>query len=120
MNLSPEMILWLGNGERGVSSNTIFTKLTGVDALGDWPGSHPHDPADLMRCEKLLRLFPELRLRMPEMAAVSPEWAGLVAEWNDLVALVLEEAPEWMKGRGRAPKTFNRMQQIIDGARVKA
>lgn len=119
MKLTDSMIQWLASGQRGTSSETIFTHLTGVNALGSSGMDHPHDPSDLMRCEKLLRQCPELRAAMPRMAECGPVWQQLVDEWDALVALVLEDAPDWMKGRGSAKKAYDRMCEIIDGERAK-
>ena len=115
MNLSPEAVEWLANGQRGISSNAIFTHLTGVDAMGRWtfPGSnHPSDPDDLHRCRLLLERCPELRAELPRMATRSKVWARLVAEWDALCAMLDEEAPEWRQGRGSAPRTYARMNEI--------
>lgn len=113
--LSDNAIRWLANGERGVSSNTIFTHLTGIDALYGWDPSHPHDPDDLYRCRLLLQQVPELRARLHEMATCSPVWARLVAHWDELCELMDAEAPDWPKRGSRAPKTYRRMRELIDG-----
>lgn len=103
---------WLATGERGTSSDTIFSHLTGINVMGKWGMRTPSDPADLMRCRKLLAAVPEFRERFKEMATVSPLWASLVKEWDALCALMDEEAPDWNKGRGSAPKTYQRMKQL--------
>ena len=118
MTITDGMIQWLANGRRGVSSETIFTHLTGVDARGSYPLDYPHDPSDLMRCERLLRQCPELRAKMHRMGELSPVWQQLVAEWDSLVALVINEAPSWMDGKGSAPKAYKRMREIIADARA--
>lgn len=117
-HLSQAAARWLANGERGVSSNTIFTKLTGVDALGGWSAdraSHPHDPADFRRCQLLLEQVPELQILFPRMAHVSQQWKALVEAWPTIVAAMDEEAPEWRKfGSGKkAPKAYNLIKAAI-------
>lgn len=114
MELTKSMIQWLASGRRGVSSETMFTHLTGVECRGGWMGDYPHDPSDLMRCERLLRQCPELRAELHRMAELGPVWATLVADWDSLVALVIEEAPDWMDGTGCATKAYERMREIID------
>lgn len=117
LNLSDNAVMWLATGERGLSSETLFTCATGVDAEGDHGHNYPHDPSDLGRCRKLLEQCPELVPYLPRVAAAGPEWAALVPRWNELCALMDKEAPEWRQGRGSAPQTYNLMKQIINGAR---
>lgn len=111
----PALIAWLAGGERGSSSNTMVTHLTGLDALGRWgdPKSYPHDPDDLHRCRLLLEQVPLLRLALPQMATCSPVWARLVAHWDELCGLMDSEAPHWRDGHGSAPKTYARMRALI-------
>ena len=105
---------WLAGGQRGISSETIFTHLTGIDALGDWRKDHPHDSADFRRCRLLLEQVPELVPLFPRMAEVSPQWAALVEQWDTICATMDEEAPAWREGRGqRCPKTYDLIKQAI-------
>lgn len=117
MTISMSMIQWLASGDRGTSSNTIFTHLTGIDAIGEegW-ADHPHDLGDLMRCEKLLRQCPELRPHFHRMASLSPAWAALVEHWDQLVVQALKEAPNWFDGKTRAPIASARMKLIMSQA----
>lgn len=114
--ISEAAIHWLANGERGLSSETIFETLTGIDCKRDiWGGGrkdYPLDPDDLRRCVRLLQRVPELAPRIGEMRAVSPVWARLVAAWDELTALLEREAPG---NRGCAPKCYARMREIIEG-----
>lgn len=66
---------------------------------------HPHDPSDLCRC---LRVSPQPPLHM---ANRSRQWAGLVKHWSELAALLVEEHPN-----GTAPKTYQRMKEVMAGA----
>lgn len=113
-----DVINWLACGERGISSNTIVEHLTGLNALGFRPGSHPWDPDDLSRCIKLLEACPNLAERFDDMRDVSPVWAGLVDAWSELVATFDDEAPGWRERRcGSAPKTYARMRKLIADAK---
>lgn len=116
-NLSPNAIMWLASGRRGLSSETLFTFCTGVDATGDWGHNHPHDPSDFGRCRRLLEQCPELVSCLPRVCAAGPEWAALVPRWDELCALMDEEAPEWRSGKGSAPKTYALMKEIFSAAR---
>jgi hypothetical protein len=114
--LSEAAIKWLAHGSRGTSSNTMFSVLTGVDALKDWHPSHPHDPDDLDRCLRLLADVPELRAKLPLMAQQSPEWAALVENWDRIEQSHLNEVGlGWTKAR-TAPKTYDLMRSVIEGA----
>jgi hypothetical protein len=110
-------IPWVNGGERGLSSEAILYRLTGILLSGPYhPGTnHPADPSDFRRCELLLRQVPLARLVFPAMRDVSPTWARFVSEWDDLVALAEEEVPgvftEPPRGRS-APRLYARMQDI--------
>lgn len=113
VTLSVAAQLWLRHGERGVSSDTIFGRLTGLYLVGHWGETHPLDPDDFRRCRLLVEGVPEFRERLGEMAAASPTWAALVGAWDELCALMDEEAPTWRTARGaRCPRTYERMRQL--------
>lgn len=110
--LSFEAKEWLATGSHGISSMTIFKRLTGVRPPSLSHERHPSDPDDLARCRRLLDQVPKLRTRLGEMADVSPTWQKLVAEWEDLCQLMDSEAPDWRHGKGSAPKTYARMKEL--------
>jgi hypothetical protein len=80
-------IEWLAHGERGISAETIATKISGIDCLRNSRGAPPHDADDFGRCERLLREVPEFRPYLHTMAEVSAAWAKLVQAWPELVEL---------------------------------
>lgn len=92
--LSEAATRWLANGERGVSSNTIFAHLTGVNANDSWNG-HPYDADDFRRCRLLLEQVPELDPLLPQMAEVSAQWKDLVYLWQDICGAMDRESPGW-------------------------
>ena len=109
--ISDNLNNWLANGDRGISSEAIASHLTGINFVsGHWFSTHPVDPSDFGRCMELLDAVPEFRPRLKEMAEVSPIWAGLVECWDELERLYREEV-----STGKAPKLYDRMQEIIDG-----
>lgn len=114
--LSEAATRWLASGERGLSSETIFEKLTGIQVLKDhWRSYGPHtpsDPADLRRCRLLLEQVPELVPLFQKMSTVSKEWAALVREWANLCATMDAETPDWRTGGGSATKTYKLMKAI--------
>ena len=67
---------WLENGERGISSNTIVSHLTGIFVGNRYADSYPRDPADFRRCELLLRAVPEAREHLGRLATKGAVWAG--------------------------------------------
>lgn len=113
---------WLRTEERGISSEAIFTKMTGLP-IGTWPevACAPSDPSDLRRCRVLLEYAPEWAARLSEMADVSRQWASLLPHWRNLCALMDEEAPHWRDADRdeRAPKTYALMQGLLNGT-IKA
>jgi hypothetical protein len=112
--LSEAATRWLASGERGLSSNTIFTHLTGIDALHDSYKSHPYDPSDFRRCRLLLEQVPELVPLFPKMAEVSEQWKDLVYLWGDICKAMDEEAPKWRDGyRTPCPNTYSLIKRAI-------
>lgn len=111
---------WIRSGNGGSSSHTIVRVLGGQAGLAELQRmrhvpqpSHPHDPADLMRCVSLLDAVKgaggDWRARLHEVAAAYPNtaWPRLVEAWAELESMLAEEAPS-----GRAPKTYARMKEL--------
>lgn len=114
--LSEAATRWLASGERGVSSNTIFAHLTGIDALRGRSKGYPYDPSDFRRCQMLLDQVPELQPHFHRMREVSPQWANLVDTWPAIVAAMDEEAPGWRdeSHRGqRVDKAYDLIRSAI-------
>lgn len=111
--LSEAAARWLASGKRGISSDTMFTTMTGIDAMGNWHQDHPYDPADFRRCRLLLEQVPELAPMLPKMAEVSPQWAELVRMWSKICAAMDEESPKWRAGGGRCPITYKLIKDAI-------
>lgn len=91
---------WLASGERGISSNAMFTHITGVDASGTWGFDPPCDPDDFRRCRLLLEQVPELVENLGFMRSVSPTWACLVDDWEIICTTMDEETPNWRNPNG--------------------
>lgn len=88
---------------------TIWHVLTGEPMKRGWWASPPLDPADLLRCVKLLDRYPAWRARLPEVADLYPEWTGLVEEWPRLEAMLRAELK---RTPGIAPDTYDAMREI--------
>ena len=110
--------LWLATGDRGLSSEAIVNRATGIN-LGRYGGriiDHPHDVGDLLRCEMMLRAVPLARMTLPLMSNVSPAWAALVPAWDELVALCESEIPGLFDGagtHGSAPLAYARIREVL-------
>ena len=103
---------WLANGERGISSDTIVQHLTGIKTLDRWDQDIPYDPADLRRCRLLLERVPALKDRFAAMASCSAAWERFVEKWEELCALMDEECPDWRDGNGSAERTYEMMADL--------
>lgn len=111
MNYLLDVIRWMAGDDTGASSKAIACHMTG----GTCDGSYPLDPADLGRCLRLLRLFPDWEPRMPEMAKYSLPWKRLAEDWAFLANSMQEEVGiDCDKGRS-APITYARMKAVIGG-----
>lgn len=112
--ISDEAKEWLENGERGLSSNSIFARLTGINILRS--DEHPRDASDLRRCRLLLEAVPEFGHKISMMKDVSPEWSAIASDWNAICAIMDEETPSWREGIGRASLADKRIKELSDKA----
>jgi hypothetical protein len=110
-------VQWLATGERGLSSEALFTRLSGLNAVrGDSDkAAYPRDPSDLRRCRLMLEAVPELDWNLPHARDLSPVWARLIDGWDELELTMDEETPNWRdpKRYASAPRTYALMQDII-------
>lgn len=101
---------WLRNGERGISSETIFEVLTGHCILSSrWGQSTPQDPSDFYRCWKLLVAIPEFKERIKEVGEKIPHWKPIADNWSELEAIFIEELD---REDGTAPKLYKRLHEL--------
>lgn len=111
--ISEEAQTWLKTGERGASSETIFSRLTGLNIRRLGNESTPSDPSDLRRCRLLLEAVPEFAASFVEMKEASGLWPTLVEHWDELCATMNKEAPGWHNvDKCRCPKTYKRMKEL--------
>lgn len=102
---------WIVGENVGESSKAIWAHMMGA-GKPRWGYSYPHDPDDLSRCLRLLRLIPEWRERMPEMAKHGMVWRALIENWQCLENMMEAEVGwDWSKG-SRAPKTYEFMKSL--------
>jgi hypothetical protein len=88
--LTHRMYWWLDNGERGISSETMFQCLSGKIISND-KGCHPHDPDDFKRCYMLLKAIPEWKNDLYKLKDLSMEWNNLVDNWDKLTEMLEEQ-----------------------------
>jgi hypothetical protein len=102
---------WLEQGERGLSSETMFTRFTGIELDGNRDA--PADGDDFRRCRLLLDQVPEFQAKLHLMKDVSKEWHGLVDSWQELCDVMDDEAPDWRKREGTSRRLNAKMQEFL-------
>lgn len=117
MTLTENQAQWLATGERGMSSEALFERLTGhrvTTALAR--AMHPRDPNDLRRCLLMLEQC-GLASRVHEAADLSAAWARLLGAWPHLVSSLEREVGDWRDARvgAWAPDTYKMMEDLLDG-----
>ena len=93
MNVNQNLNAWLKFGDRGISSEAIVSKITGLNLTGRHGLQHPYDVADFRRCCELLQAVPELKNRLFEMESASPQWKRFVENWDEFEGLL--ESGKW-------------------------
>ena len=99
--LTERVLLWLAAEDAGASSKAIALTACGMEPYPDYP----HDPDDLGRCIRLLRLIPEARVGICRLAARSPVWAALALRWDEVCEVY---------GRGDSVATYALLWSIIN------
>jgi hypothetical protein len=100
---------WLASGDTGISSESLAYEYLGTERKGHFGVGHPHDPADLGRCLRLIARIPEVRSCVDRLAAKREGWAKAAKVWDRIAASMEEEVGiDWSKG-DRAPKTYELM-----------
>lgn len=84
---------WMGCGEKGMSSETMWNCLMGNK---NFFVNHPYDPDDFKRCYKLLEAVHEWKNELYKLKALSKEWSNLVDNWDKLTEMFEENVrTEW-------------------------
>lgn len=119
-SLPPEAVMWLANGARGISSNTFFSVMYGIDALG--PGRYrdaPHDPSDLNRCRLMVESIPGGRERLLSIADVKAPMRTRIAlmltvqNWDVLCGVMDAELNAHRSGKPVAHRLYDAMQLLV-------
>jgi hypothetical protein len=84
---------WMGSGEKGMSSETMWNCLMGNK---NFSVNHPYDPDDFKRCYKLLQAVPEWKAEIHKLKPLSKAWSNLVDNWDKLTEMFEENVrTEW-------------------------
>lgn len=84
---------WMGSGEKGMSSETMWNRLMGNK---NFSVNHPYDPDDFKRCYKLLQAVPEWKAELHKLKPLSKAWSNLVDNWDKLTEMFEENVrTEW-------------------------
>lgn len=92
------------NGERGISSEAMWSVMFAGYGKKDLP--HPHDPDDLRRCYLLLQTVPEWKEKLHLMKSVSPVWEKLIDNWELFTTLLEDQL------RGKTNDLYTLMKEI--------
>jgi hypothetical protein len=99
---------WITNGDTGISSETIWTALSGTQMTGGcWRPGTPIDASDFGRCYRLLQVMPEWRARIGEVADRYPAWRPMAEAWEELTALYEAEVHT-----GMCERLYARMREL--------
>lgn len=104
---------WILSDDTGLSSKTMWSVMMDVPQKRR---DYPHDPADLLRCLRLLEVVPEWRRRLHEMVLCGPEWAALIERWAEIEVACLREVGLRPARGASAPYTYKVMREVIDAA----
>ncbi|MEJ6002745.1 hypothetical protein [Paucibacter soli] len=123
--LKPEAVRWLAHGHRGVSSNTLFALIYGIQTGVD-EGSRmaPADSGDFRRCRLMADDIPGARQRIlgiTDIRAIGYQRDRIltvVKHWDALCALMDSESPDWRspKASSPSPKLNAVLRHLASGA----
>lgn len=98
---------WLEHGDRGVSSETIFSAFRG--GISPLHAAIPYDPDDFGRCKRLLDLMPEWRADLNRVSALYPWFKPMIDQWDEIERLYILEEPT-----GSAPQCYDFMRPLVE------
>lgn len=92
MEVKKEWLEWLASGDTGISSETMFSAITGVPVQRN---DVPHDIGDFGRCHRMLKAT-NLRDQIGKVVEKFPSWTPYIDCWIELENLY-EECRKWEK-----------------------
>lgn len=103
-NIEERKRWWIDNGEKGLSSQSLFNILSGKH---DKNPDYPRDASDFRRCVLLLDLIPEWRERLEDCAVSAPGlWPALIRNWDALENALMNECPD-LDFQNHKPSSFS-------------
>jgi len=108
--MTDNIINWLANGERGMSSEVMAFAALGKESKNG--AFSPLDPSDLNRCIKLVKDAPEVKDAFLKISGLSDKWKIVIDNWDRLVeSFVNEVGYDWCL-KQRAPNTYKLMKEL--------
>ena len=106
LDIEQKISWWWNNGERGMSSETMWNCLSGKK---DFKVSIPYDPDDFKRCYKLLEVIPEWKTELNKLKKLSKTWCNYVDNW-ELMTMMYES--HLKKNENRMVDLYDLMQEL--------
>ncbi len=108
-SIKEKAMWWISNGERGMSSETMWNCFMSTESF---KVNHPYDPDDFKRCYKLLEAVPEWKSELHKLKPLSKPWSNLVDNWDKLTEMLEENLKTDWKEYKRIGM-YNFMQTLI-------
>lgn len=105
---------WIVGGDTGISSETIWSVMMGVEKQGSFGPYTPSDPGDFGRCYRLLKLIPEWRDRLHEVAQKHPKWGPMVEAWDELETMYEDALATGQDVSEESRRLYRRMKELED------
>ncbi len=109
-DIKVKAMFWLTNGEKGMSSETMWHCLYGNK---DFRINHPYDPDDFSRCYKLLVFVPEWKSELYKLKLLSRQWSNLVDNWGKLTEMYEQNTKDGWKN-SKQIGMYEFMQTLIN------
>lgn len=84
MEVKKEYLDWLSSNDTGISSKTMLEAITEIPT---GRCDIPYDMADVGRCVRMLRKFPDLRPQIGKVISKHIEWMPFIDCWKELERL---------------------------------
>jgi hypothetical protein len=104
---------WLSGDDTGLSSKSLSREFLGLPH--DNGISHPHDPADIGRCFRLIEKCPSVRNAVNTLGGKCRIWRNLAERWDEIYRSMGNEVGIHWEKASSAPKTYELMCDIIKG-----
>jgi hypothetical protein len=87
---------WIVNGRVGISSQTMWAVLQGIEYIGD----KPYDPDDFSRCYKFVKLCNITEQDLQKISKTIPYWKPYIDNWQKLTEMYEQNDREnWVNSK---------------------